>query len=66
VLLQLDPRFSLSMYIKSALILTTIAGSAYCAFYGTTSFLVCLQTSIVPQVHHLLAHGLFLAQRCMF
>lgn len=38
--LQLNPRFSTSMYVKTAAILLTMAGSAYVAFFGTESYAV--------------------------
>ena len=37
---QINPRVSLSMIVKSWVILGTLAMSFYVAFFGTTSFLV--------------------------
>lgn len=39
---KLDPRFSISMYIKTFLIVATVAASAYATFYGASSYLVAL------------------------
>lgn len=40
LVLQLDPRFSTSLYVKTAVILLVVMLSAAVAFYGTKSFMV--------------------------
>ena len=47
---QINPRVSLSMIVKSWVILGTLAMSFYVAFFGTTSFLVS-STPPVPVTH---------------
>lgn len=48
--LQLNPRFSTSMYVKAAAIMLTMAGSAYVAFFGTESYAVRPQCAAVVLV----------------
>eukprot|EP00892_Ulva_mutabilis_P010816 jgi/Ulvmu1/8106/UM004_0345.1 len=44
---KLDPRFSASMYLKTAFILSAVMVSAAVAFFGTNSFVVALASAAI-------------------